>query len=69
MDSKKVTTTQAFAAALKEHLTEILKQPVEARLLRFNALECAGTFLVEYFTGEDVFKYNEASRVQFFCRT
>ncbi|XP_074487175.1 E3 ubiquitin/ISG15 ligase TRIM25 isoform X3 [Sebastes fasciatus] len=32
LDSKKVTATQAFSAALKEHLTEILKQPVEARL-------------------------------------
>ncbi|XP_041790416.1 E3 ubiquitin/ISG15 ligase TRIM25-like isoform X2 [Chelmon rostratus] len=33
LDSKKVTATQAFAAALKEHLTEVLKQPVEARPL------------------------------------
>ncbi|XP_041641954.1 E3 ubiquitin/ISG15 ligase TRIM25-like [Cheilinus undulatus] len=33
LDSKKVTATQAFAAELKEYLTEILKQPVEARLL------------------------------------
>ncbi|XP_054461257.1 E3 ubiquitin/ISG15 ligase TRIM25-like [Anoplopoma fimbria] len=33
LDSKKVTATQAFSALLKEHLTEILKQPVEARLL------------------------------------
>ncbi|KAM6942183.1 E3 ubiquitin/ISG15 ligase TRIM25-like isoform 2-T3 [Lycodopsis pacificus] len=32
LDSKKVTATQAFAALLKEHLTEMLKQPVEARL-------------------------------------
>ena len=32
VDSKKVIATQAFAAALKEHLNEILKQPVEARL-------------------------------------
>ncbi|XP_044044676.1 E3 ubiquitin/ISG15 ligase TRIM25-like isoform X2 [Siniperca chuatsi] len=32
LDSKKVTATQGFAAALKENLTEILKQPVEARL-------------------------------------
>ncbi|CAJ1053319.1 E3 ubiquitin/ISG15 ligase TRIM25-like [Xyrichtys novacula] len=32
LDSKKVTATQTFAATLKEHLTEILKQPVEARL-------------------------------------
>ncbi|KAM9363273.1 E3 ubiquitin/ISG15 ligase TRIM25-like [Symphorus nematophorus] len=33
LDSKKVMATQAFAAALKEHLTEIFTQPVEARLL------------------------------------
>nr|XP_040042207.1 E3 ubiquitin/ISG15 ligase TRIM25 isoform X2 [Gasterosteus aculeatus aculeatus] len=33
IDSKKVTATQAFTALLKEHLTEILKQPVEARPL------------------------------------
>ncbi|XP_049428792.1 E3 ubiquitin/ISG15 ligase TRIM25 isoform X3 [Epinephelus fuscoguttatus] len=33
LDSKKVTATQTSAAALKEYLTEILKQPVEARLL------------------------------------
>ncbi|XP_026216093.1 E3 ubiquitin/ISG15 ligase TRIM25 isoform X2 [Anabas testudineus] len=32
LDSKKVIATQNFAAALKEHLTEILRQPVEARL-------------------------------------
>ncbi|XP_071384304.1 E3 ubiquitin/ISG15 ligase TRIM25 isoform X2 [Centroberyx affinis] len=32
MDSKMVTAAQAFAAVLKEHLTEVLKQPVEARL-------------------------------------
>ncbi|KAM8772803.1 E3 ubiquitin/ISG15 ligase TRIM25 isoform 1-T2 [Acanthopagrus schlegelii] len=34
LDSKKVIATQAFAAALKEHLTEIFKDPVEARLLK-----------------------------------
>ncbi|XP_068445033.1 E3 ubiquitin/ISG15 ligase TRIM25-like isoform X2 [Clinocottus analis] len=32
LDSKNVTATQAFSALLKEYLTEILKQPVEARL-------------------------------------
>lgn len=32
LDSKKVIATHAFAAALKEHLSEIFKQPVEARL-------------------------------------
>uniref|UniRef100_A0A671TF56 RING-type E3 ubiquitin transferase n=1 Tax=Sparus aurata TaxID=8175 RepID=A0A671TF56_SPAAU len=34
LDSKKVIATQAFAAALREHLTEIFKHPVEARLLK-----------------------------------
>lgn len=33
LDSKKVTASQACSAALKQHLAEILKQPVEARLL------------------------------------
>ncbi|XP_062243672.1 E3 ubiquitin/ISG15 ligase TRIM25-like [Platichthys flesus] len=32
LDSRKVTLTQTFAGALKMHLTEILKLPVEARL-------------------------------------
>ncbi|XP_051242249.1 E3 ubiquitin/ISG15 ligase TRIM25 isoform X6 [Dicentrarchus labrax] len=32
LDSKKVMATQAFAASLKEFLTEILKQPVQSRL-------------------------------------
>ncbi|KAG7219041.1 hypothetical protein INR49_019360 [Caranx melampygus] len=32
LDSKKVTATQAYAVALKEHLTESFKLPVEARL-------------------------------------
>ncbi|KAM3864679.1 E3 ubiquitin/ISG15 ligase TRIM25 [Diretmus argenteus] len=32
LDSKALTATQAFAAILKVHLTEILKQPVETRL-------------------------------------
>lgn len=32
LDSKKVKTVQAFAVDLKAHLSEILKQPVEARL-------------------------------------
>ncbi|XP_045904477.1 E3 ubiquitin/ISG15 ligase TRIM25-like isoform X4 [Micropterus dolomieu] len=42
LDSKKVTATQGFAAALKEYLTELLKQPVEARLLTLKPGECAG---------------------------
>ncbi|XP_041790413.1 E3 ubiquitin/ISG15 ligase TRIM25-like [Chelmon rostratus] len=41
LDSKKVMATQAFAAALKEHLTEVLKQPVEARPLIIKADEKA----------------------------
>ncbi|XP_074550024.1 E3 ubiquitin/ISG15 ligase TRIM25-like isoform X2 [Halichoeres trimaculatus] len=32
LDTKKVTSTQACAAALKDHLTELLKQPAEDRL-------------------------------------
>uniref|UniRef100_A0A3Q3RSL9 Tripartite motif containing 25 n=1 Tax=Mastacembelus armatus TaxID=205130 RepID=A0A3Q3RSL9_9TELE len=32
LDSKKVTMTQGFAVALKVHLIEILKQPLESRL-------------------------------------
>ncbi|XP_008278017.1 E3 ubiquitin/ISG15 ligase TRIM25-like [Stegastes partitus] len=32
LDSRKVTAAQAFAAALKEHLMEVLQRPVEARL-------------------------------------
>ncbi|XP_034747175.1 E3 ubiquitin/ISG15 ligase TRIM25-like isoform X2 [Etheostoma cragini] len=41
LDSKKVTAAQAFSAALKEHLTDILKQPVDARLLKLNPDENA----------------------------
>ncbi|XP_072240271.1 E3 ubiquitin/ISG15 ligase TRIM25 isoform X2 [Leuresthes tenuis] len=32
LDSKKVLSSEAFAAALKKHLTEIFKQPIEARI-------------------------------------
>uniref|UniRef100_A0A8D3C1K9 Tripartite motif containing 25 n=1 Tax=Scophthalmus maximus TaxID=52904 RepID=A0A8D3C1K9_SCOMX len=32
LDSKRVMANEAFAAGLKEHLTELFKQPVEARL-------------------------------------
>ncbi|KAM4612323.1 E3 ubiquitin/ISG15 ligase TRIM25 isoform 2-T3 [Polymixia lowei] len=32
LDTKVVTATQAFAAILKEHLADLFKQPVEARL-------------------------------------
>uniref|UniRef100_A0A8C4F413 Tripartite motif containing 25 n=1 Tax=Dicentrarchus labrax TaxID=13489 RepID=A0A8C4F413_DICLA len=46
LDSKKVMASQAFAAALKERLTEILTQPVEARLLMLKPGEHTGTFLV-----------------------
>ncbi|XP_036934894.1 E3 ubiquitin/ISG15 ligase TRIM25-like [Acanthopagrus latus] len=41
LDSKKVTATQAFASSLKDHLTEIFKQPVEARLVTLNPDESA----------------------------
>lgn len=50
LDSKKVTATQAFAAELKENLTEILKQPVEARLPLIKPQECPGTsFAVKFY--------------------
>ncbi|XP_040001968.1 E3 ubiquitin/ISG15 ligase TRIM25-like isoform X2 [Xiphias gladius] len=42
LDSKKVTATQAFAVALKELLTDTLKQPVEARLPINKPAACAG---------------------------
>lgn len=32
LDSKRVQTSQAFATGLKEHLREVLKQPLEARI-------------------------------------
>ncbi|KAM9769801.1 E3 ubiquitin/ISG15 ligase TRIM25-like [Menidia menidia] len=34
LDSKKVLSSEAFAAGLHRHLTHILQQPVEARILR-----------------------------------
>ncbi|XP_033985350.1 E3 ubiquitin/ISG15 ligase TRIM25-like isoform X2 [Trematomus bernacchii] len=43
LDSKKVTASQACSAALKQHLAEILKQPVEARLLTFKPEQKAET--------------------------
>ncbi|XP_063738773.1 E3 ubiquitin/ISG15 ligase TRIM25-like isoform X3 [Eleginops maclovinus] len=42
LDSKKVTATQAFSAALKQHLAEILKHPVEARILTLKPGEYTG---------------------------
>lgn len=53
LDSRKVTATQVFANSLKEHLTEILKQPVEARLPIIKPRECPGTLLVGDFTVGD----------------
>lgn len=50
LDSKKVTATQDFAAALKEHLTEMMKQPVEERQLKFKPSEYAGTSLTVHVT-------------------
>ncbi|XP_028447174.1 E3 ubiquitin/ISG15 ligase TRIM25-like isoform X2 [Perca flavescens] len=41
LDSKKVTAAQAFSAALKEHLTDLLKQPLDARLLKLKPDEKA----------------------------
>ncbi|CAI5679091.1 unnamed protein product [Oreochromis niloticus] len=43
LDSKKVIATQSFAAALRETLMEMLKEPVEARLPFFKADLNAGT--------------------------
>ncbi|KAK1885895.1 E3 ubiquitin/ISG15 ligase TRIM25 [Dissostichus eleginoides] len=43
LDSKKVTASQACSAALKQHLAEILKQPVEARLLTLKPEQKAET--------------------------
>nr|XP_020451749.1 uncharacterized protein LOC109957869 [Monopterus albus] len=42
LDSKTVTAAQAFSTALKEHLTEILNQPVETRLPIMKPSEGAG---------------------------
>lgn len=49
LDSKKVLGSQTFASGLKKHLIEILKQPMDARVLRLKAFESAGTFLLEHF--------------------
>uniref|UniRef100_A0A3B4F124 E3 ubiquitin/ISG15 ligase TRIM25-like n=1 Tax=Pundamilia nyererei TaxID=303518 RepID=A0A3B4F124_9CICH len=46
LDSKKVLASQAFAAALKQHLTEIFKQPVESRLPLNTPGECMDTFYI-----------------------
>lgn len=45
LDSKKVLALQDFAVALKEHLTEIIKQPIDARLPLNKPGGCAGTFV------------------------
>lgn len=50
LHSKKVTAGQDFAAALKEHLTEMRKQPVEERQLKFKTAEYAGTSLTVHVT-------------------
>lgn len=42
LDSKKVTATQVFVVALKDHLAEILKRPPEARLPIVKPGECPG---------------------------
>lgn len=43
LDSKKVKTAQAFAFALREHLTEMMKQPFEDRQLSLKSAQSAGT--------------------------
>ncbi|KAA8594489.1 hypothetical protein FQN60_011624, partial [Etheostoma spectabile] len=51
LDSKKVTAAQAFSAALKEHLTDLLKQPVDARLLKLKPDDKAVPVLAPASTG------------------
>ncbi|XP_054461254.1 E3 ubiquitin/ISG15 ligase TRIM25-like isoform X2 [Anoplopoma fimbria] len=41
LDSKKMKAAQEFSTLLKEHLTEIFKQPIEARLLKLKPVEKA----------------------------
>lgn len=62
--------SQAFAAALKEHLAEMFNQPFEARQVMLKPGECAGMFLVEDFTcGNVLCEYIEASHVLYCCGT
>ncbi|XP_019215102.1 E3 ubiquitin/ISG15 ligase TRIM25 [Oreochromis niloticus] len=42
LDSRKMIAMQSFAAALRETLMEMLKQPTEARLQLFKPVMCAG---------------------------
>ena len=55
LDSKKVIASEAFAVTLKEHLTELFKQPVESRLQLIKPGEYA------------LRNYTEISCVQFGC--
>ena len=59
-----MTATQTFAAALKEQLTEIFKQPVEARLLKLKPGECTGIFSREFYMWRYIMK---ANHTQFFA--
>lgn len=45
LDSKKVVQAEAFVLTLKNYLTELLKQPVEARIPKLMAGEYASTFI------------------------
>uniref|UniRef100_A0A3P9N329 Tripartite motif containing 25 n=1 Tax=Poecilia reticulata TaxID=8081 RepID=A0A3P9N329_POERE len=45
LDSKKVVQSEAFALTLKNYLTELLKQPVEARIPKLIAGDYASTFM------------------------
>ena len=49
--------TQDFAAALKEYLTEIFKQPVEARQQMIKLGEYADIFIRTRFTAEETLRY------------
>uniref|UniRef100_A0A3B5LWP8 Tripartite motif containing 25 n=1 Tax=Xiphophorus couchianus TaxID=32473 RepID=A0A3B5LWP8_9TELE len=45
LDSKKVVQVEAFALTFKNYLTELLKQPVEARIPKLIAGDYASTFI------------------------
>uniref|UniRef100_A0A3B3WG18 Tripartite motif containing 25 n=1 Tax=Poecilia mexicana TaxID=48701 RepID=A0A3B3WG18_9TELE len=47
LDSKKVVQSEAFALTLKNYLTELLKQPVEARIPKLIADINTGTFAAD----------------------
>lgn len=55
LESKKVTAAHAFANYLKEHMSEILKQPLAARLpMMMQPGKCAGNIQWGIFTFRNV---------------